>query len=115
MTIGFNLPSFGLIDKLSIEVEYYGSRNFADYGNAEQSGSWVPRIPSNPAVNTRRDNWKWSLYGSRVLMGHLKIAVQVADDHLVLPSPPAAQDPSWAEVFSTPKDWYWMCKLAYFF
>ncbi len=115
MMAGFNLPAFGFIDKFALEVEYYGSRNYADYGNAEASGSWVPRVPSNLGVNNARNDWKWSLYASRVFMGHLKMAAQVANDHLVLPSPPSNPDPSWAEVLTTPKDWYWMFKLAYFF
>ena len=136
--VGLNLPAFGLLTKFTFEIEYFGSRNYADYGNTETNGSWVPRrIPGSTVFETTqptsfngnsynkvstwrdadnvRNDWKWSLYASRVLMGHLKIAIQAASDHLVLPSPPAAQDPSWAEVLTTPKDWYWMCKLAYFF
>ena len=112
--VGFNLPAFGLVDRLALEVEYYGSKNYPDYGNAETNSSWVPRVPSNP-VNNARNDWKWSLYASRVLFGHMRIAAQVANDHLLLPAPPANQDPSWAEVLTTPKDWYWMLKLAYFF
>ena len=82
--------------------------------NSFNGNSYDKVATMRAAANTRND-WKWSLYASRVLMGHLKIAVQAASDHLVLPSPPASQDPSWAEVLTTPRDWYWMCKLAYFF
>jgi hypothetical protein len=112
--IGLNLPAFGLLDKFCLEVEYYGSKNFPDYAKAETNASWVPRSPGTNPDNSRND-WKWSLYGSRVLMGHLRIAGQVANDHLFVPSPPAASDPDWAEALTTPKDWYWMLKLAYFF
>jgi hypothetical protein len=112
--MGLNLPAFGLLDKFCLEVEYYGSKNFPDYAKAETNASWIPRVPGTNPDNSRND-WKWSLYGSRVLMGHLRIAGQVANDHLFVPSPPAASDPDWAEALTTPKDWYWMLKLAYFF
>ena len=141
--VGFNLPVFKFLDKLSLEVEYYGSRNYSDYGKAESFGSWVPRtVPATQAVrniapisfnpdgaNTytydklqvpsgldhSRDDWKWSLYASKVLMGHLRLASQVANDHYRNNGVGATSYPTWAEALTTPKDWYWMCKLAYFF
>jgi hypothetical protein len=140
--VGFNLPAFKLLDKLSLEVEYYGSLNYSDYGKAESYGSWVPRTVSHAAIESSapisyspdgantyvydkvqvmrnldnsRDNWKWSLYGSRVLMGHLRLAAQVADDHYRNGGVAATTYPTWAEALTTPADWYWMCKLAYFF
>ncbi len=137
VTLGFNLPAFGLLDRLALEVEYYGSRNFPDYEKAETSASWVPRQISGDGIDSSRtityngytynkvrtssildytrNDWKWSLYASRVLMGHLRIAGQVANDHLLIPGPPSAPDPDWEEALTTPKDWYWMLKLAYFF
>ena len=112
--LGVNLPAFGLLDKFSIEVEYYGSLNYPDYEKAETNASWIPRAPGTGLDNSRND-WKWSLYASRALLGHLRIAGQVANDHLVIPGPPAASDPDWSEALTTPRDWYWMLKLAYFF
>jgi len=136
--VGFNIPAFKFLDKLSLEVEYYGSNNYSDYGKAESFGSWVPRtVPGSPvfeasapitfngqtyskvqtirSLDYARDNWKWSLYGSRVLMGHLRLAAQVANDHYRNNGTGATSFPTWAEAMTTPKDWYWMCKLAYFF
>ncbi len=112
--VGLNLPAFGKLDKFCLEVEWYGSKNYPDYVKAETNASWVPRVPGTGVDNARND-WKWSLYASRVLMGHLRVAAQVANDHLVIPAPPAASDPDWAEALTTPRDWYWMLKLAYFF
>ncbi len=113
--MGVNLPAFGMVDRLALEVEYYGTANYPDYEKAETNGSWVPRVPNPVGVGGHRNDWKWSLYASRVLLGHLRIAGQVANDHLVLPSSSAASDPDFPEVLTTPKDWYWMLKLAYFF
>jgi len=111
--VGFNLPAFGYLDKFCAEIEYYGSKNFPDYVKTETNASWVPRVP--PGVHNGRNDWKWSLYASRVLMAHMRIAGQVANDHLVIPAPPSASDPDWSEALTTKSDWYWMLKLAYFF
>lgn len=136
--VGFNLPAFKFLDKLSIEVEYYPDKNYSDYGKAESYGSWVPRgLPNDVSyqahapmtfggstysnvqvatpVDFSTDDWKWSLYGTRTIMGHLRLAAQVANDHYRNNGVGAGSYPTWAEALTTPKDWYWMCKLAYFF
>jgi hypothetical protein len=136
--VGINLPAFRFLDKLSLEVEYYGTDNYSDYGKAESFASWVPRsvpgtaefktiaptafngqtytkIQSLKTLDNSRDNVKWSLYGSKVIMGHLRLAGQVANDHYRNYGTGATSYPTWAEALTTPKDWYWMCKLAYFF
>ncbi|HKP96206.1 MAG TPA: hypothetical protein VJ385_10650 [Fibrobacteria bacterium] len=136
--VGFNFPAFNYLDKLSLEVEYYGSMNYSDYGKAESFGSWVPRsVPgterfeaTSPVVyqgrtytkvqtahglDYARDNWKWSLYGTKVIMSHLRLAAQIANDHYRNNGTGSTSYPTWAEALTTPKDWYWMCKLAYFF
>jgi hypothetical protein len=136
--VGFNLPAFKFLDKLSLEVEYYGSDNYSDYGKAESFGSWVPRsVPGTSEfkatvpityqgqtytklqtfkyLDNSRDNWKWSLYGSKVILSHLRLAGQIANDHYRNNGTGATSYPTWAEALTTPKDWYWMCKLAYFF
>jgi hypothetical protein len=111
--VGLNLPAWGWLDKFCIEAEYYASKNFADYGKAEVDYSWVPRPV--PEANTARDDWKWALYFSKVVLGHLRLSGQVADDHLRMFGPPDIGFTSYAEALNTPKDWYWMFKTTYFF
>jgi hypothetical protein len=111
--MGLNLPAFGWLDKFALEVEYYASKNFADYGKAELDYSWVPRVVSEET--NARDDWKWSLYFSRVMLGHLRLSGQVANDHLRMFGPPDIGFMTFAETFATPKDWYWMFKTTYFF
>jgi hypothetical protein len=111
--LGFNLPAFGYLDKFGLEVEYYASKNFADYGKATTSYSWVPRVVTG--ANEARDDWKWSLYFSKVVLGHLRLSGQVANDHLRMFGPPDIGLVSYAEVLTTPKDWYWIVKSTYFF
>lgn len=111
--VGVNLPAFGYLDKLTFEIEYYASKNFADYGKAEASYSWVPRPV--PGVDNGKDDIKWSLYLSKVVMGHLRLSGQVANDHLRMFGPPDIGFTSYAETLTSSKDWYWMLKSTYFF
>jgi hypothetical protein len=111
--MGINIPAFGWLDKFAFEAEYYASKNMLDYGKAETSYSWVPRTA--PDVDNARDDWKWSLYFSKIVQGHLRISGQVANDHLRMFGPPDIGFISYAETLTTPKDWYWMLKTTYFF
>jgi hypothetical protein len=113
MMIGFNIPAMGFLDKFALEVEYYGSKNMLDYGKAETSYSWVPRTEAS--VDNARDDIKWSLYLSKVVIGHIRLSGQVANDHLRMFGPPDIGFTSYAETLTTPKDWYWMLKSTYFF
>jgi hypothetical protein len=120
MMIGFNLPAFKLLDRLGLEVEWYGAPFKDDLQNynhiAGKKESPYPFITGIP--NETRDNWKWSLYGSRVFESHIKLSVQVASDHFRpgLFNGYGDNAPAGSEVVLTgPKDWYWMTKLAYFF
>jgi hypothetical protein len=110
VVVGFNFPMHNLVDNLSLEVEYYASKNSSD-NIAAQNGSWIPAISTG--VNTKRDDWKWSLSTSKVFLGHMKLAAQVANDHLRIGG--SHNVATGVEVTSTPKDWYWTSTLAYFF
>ena len=123
MMIGFNIPAFKLLDRLAFETEWYGSPVKDDLaGFNHTAGNSQTPIPLRDAngnfVNNKRDNWKWSLYGSRVIQSHVKVSFQVANDHFRPGvytgdgdnAPPASQS-----LMTTPKDWYTMLKAAYFF
>jgi hypothetical protein len=112
--VGFNFPTLGYLDFLSVEVEYYASKNFSDVNYTGQSGSWIPRTDGPAmAADTKRDDWKWSVNTAKVVFGNLQVSGQVANDHLR----PGGMNhsPNGFEALSTPKDWYWTAKLAYFF
>lgn len=108
--IGFNFPMLGYLDYLSLEVEYYASKNSADNRPAS-FGSWLPS--TDLAYDTKRDDWKWSVNASKVVLGNLQVSIQVANDHL---RPGGTHDaPAGDEASTTPKDWYWTVKTAFFF
>ncbi|HEX2612454.1 MAG TPA: hypothetical protein VHO02_02525 [Fibrobacteria bacterium] len=113
--MGFNFPAFGLLDYLSVETEYYASRNSSDTRGAAFGGGWVPwQSDTDLEDYNDRDNWKWSVNAARTLFGSMQLSGQVANDHLRLGG---THDIPWIgrEALRTPKDWYWTCKLAYFF
>ena len=108
--VGFNFPTFRILDNLSLEAEYYASKNSSD-NIAAQYGSWVPSVHED--VNNKRDDWKWSLNIDKVLLGHIKISGQLANDHLRLGG--FHNLATGVETTTTPKDYYWTTKVVYFF
>ncbi len=122
--VGFNIPAFTLLDNLSLEVEWYGAKFRDDLWRYQTGRDYYPSpLPVseseaspggfNVEQNLKRDNWKWSLYGSRTIEKHFKVSFQLANDHFRPGG--VVGGPSQEAIFSTPKDWYWMTKIAYFF
>jgi hypothetical protein len=107
--VGFNLPGFNFLN-WSVEGEYY-AYNLSGDNLGAQNGSWVSA--EDPAVNTKRDNWKWSFNASKVLLGSMALSVQVANDHLRIGG--NHDTAVGKEAMRTLEDWYWTSKLAYFF
>ncbi len=126
--VGFNLPAFRFLDHLSLEVEWYGSKVQDNLNNFNQGYSDISPYPTNwrPDANGNfyskfssvRDNWKWSLHGSRTLQQHILLSFQVANDHYrpgIYQGYDDVHPPSREAILITPSDWYLSTKLAYFF
>lgn len=119
--VGFNLPTFRFLDRLNVEVEYYGAPWVDDptiYNHT--SGNTVTPIPKLSALDTNdtKDNIKWSIYASKVIAGHVKLSAQAASDHYrpgIFQGYGDNYPPSNEVPFFSPKEWYWMTKIAYFF
>jgi len=153
--VGFNLPTWGFLNHLSLEVEYYGAKyrnDLALVGNNNVVADWTiqahsipsPKPPSNANYgidstgyyrnsqgdsvyvrgtaldkeNLTKDDLKWSLFIDKVVANHIQFIAQVANDHY-RPRPVASGlIKSWggtAEAFASPKDWYYMFRVGYFF
>lgn len=121
MMIGFNLPAFGYLDRLNVEAEYYGAPWVDDPTIFEHTrGSRLTPIPKRSALdtNTTQDNFKWSIYASKTVAGHVKISAQAASDHFrpgIFAGYGADAPPKNEVPFFSPREWYWMTKIAYFF
>jgi hypothetical protein len=122
--MGFNLPAFHYLDHLAIEVEWYGAPYQDDLERYKNTHEPVSPMPVRPfpldyaQENFKRDNWKWSLHGAKMIQSHVKISFQVANDHYRPgvyvgfgdSSPPLRQ-----ALLITPKDWHASSKIAFFF
>ncbi|MEO7427683.1 MAG: hypothetical protein ABI036_21040 [Fibrobacteria bacterium] len=119
MMAGFNLPAFKFLDRLALEVEYYGAPFRDDLSLFNHTaGNTVSTIPRDPDSSVTKDNIKWSLYGAKVLHEHIKLSLQVASDHYrpgIFTGYGDNNPPVSDAVLTRPQDWYWMGKIAYFF
>jgi hypothetical protein len=119
--IGFQFPTFRLIDVLSVEVEWFGSRYPNNYHNYELNGLPIPdAVRMRNGVNTIDSTllvngpWRWCVYVKKSFGRHFSIVGQCARDHMVLSTiPPENQD--FEETLRRPGDWAYMvkCKLEF--
>ncbi|GEM_PF-5626049 len=110
MLFGFNVPTYGLLDLLSLEAEYYNAPyqndpyklvgaydvfQFSDGNSINYAFSPIP--PSNKAgqghlskaqvdFDPKKDNWKWSLFASKRIQDRITFKIQVASDHWRVPN-----------------------------
>lgn len=115
--VGFNFPVFNLLDHLSLEVEWYGSKVKDDLGRLQSTtGNFQSPLPvvNVAGLNLSRDDWKWCLHAAKTF-GHVQIALQAANDHSRPGGTLTSPGSEWETYFVTPKDWYWLAKLGFFF
>jgi len=117
MMVGFNFPAFGYLDHLSLEVEWYGSKVKDDLGRLQATtGNFQSPLPAvnSAGLNLRRDDWKWCLHAAKTF-GQLQATLQIADDHSRPGGTLTSPGSEWETYFVTPKDWYWLARLGFFF
>jgi hypothetical protein len=118
--VGFNVPTFKILDYLSVEVEYFGWPYSPSLYNYESLLYTFPQpiipnektSPQTSVLYTNQDNWKWSINVRKTILGNLSIIGQIARDHTrhdVFYSTFA--DPE--EVFIQPNGWGWWLKFQY--
>jgi hypothetical protein len=123
--VGFNFPTFKILDVLSLEFEYFKNRYYNSYFY-ETYGTQTGRLPLPylQAVGDRTGtdslsyahNVKWSVYAKKSLGRNVAIVAQVAKDHrhaFINLSDPRYGD--YGDNLTTAKDWYYMVKVAYGF
>ncbi|MDQ3001342.1 MAG: hypothetical protein M3Y08_08785 [Fibrobacterota bacterium] len=101
--------------------------SYEDYGIDPVTGNWVNNNTGDTVAvkgtaldkaNQTKDNIKWSLFAEKVISNHLSIMAQVANDHY-RPKPVATglikSEGGTQEAFASPKDWYFMIRMGYFF
>jgi hypothetical protein len=118
VVVGFNFPAFKLLDVLSVEVEYYGSKIPNSYQEVYYKKSQpIPDIArmGDPDWDQNRDNHlKWSVYANRRLANFFTISGEVAFDHTRL----LRHDQKNADLCETLRhkgDWVWYLKTSFDF
>lgn len=85
--VGFNFPTFKLLDVLSAEVEWFNnpypnSTNSIRFDNEPVPLSSSARQKTLANTNVHDDDWKWSVYMKKTVFNNLSIMCQVARDHI---------------------------------
>ena len=87
--VGFNFPTFKLLDVLSVEGEWFGS----DHPNSTDAYSSLGTPDGSvfvgnaggtsnyPYADSAKDHWKWSVYARKTIKGHFSVTGQIASDH----------------------------------
>jgi hypothetical protein len=123
--VGFNLPTFKLLDVLSFELEYYNSdlpnsmyrpiNSSLPIGDILGGGGGVTPVDIaryNRDVNG--DNWKWSVYTTRSVTKGVQIYGQVASDHIRTINYNRGAAPTYAPVTNrNGKDWYYLVRFEF--
>ena len=125
---GIDIPTFGFLDQLAFEVEYYKSRFPNTNGSLLESQLPIPvnygenpgkyDLNSYPAAQRdsiqslwEKDDVKWTLYARRKITHAVSIYAQAANDHLRNFNFSAA--PSAIPATSRPSDWYYVIRLEF--
>ena len=113
ITFGFNLPTFALLDVLSLEFEYWGSKYYNDY-RAIYVNAGYP-VAQAPLAGVDESKWKWSLYFKKSFLNdHCALTTQFARDHMRLFST-IYDEANHREMLVESGNWWWVTKLSYSF
>jgi len=131
--VGLDLPTYGFLDLLSLEVEYYDAPfqndpyklvgaydvfQFSDGNSINYAFSPIP--PSNQAgtghlskaqsnYDASADNWKWSLFLQKRIQQKISVKAQIASDHWRVPNNNFVQ----YEAMANPKQFYGSLRVEY--
>jgi hypothetical protein len=107
---GINIPTFGLLDLLTVQGEYYNS----PYRNSlEQVYGFmaVPTITDYDHEIVDDDNFHWSIYTKKTIVPGMQLYVQAASDHLRLNK--AGYTFTNEPLTSKATQWYYIAKLEF--
>lgn len=115
---GLNIPTFGLLDRLSTEVEYRKTRFPNTLFGVNSLGNPQPIASTDGSRSGYQylgaddiDPWKWSIYARKSILTGMNLHAQVASDHMRHPD-------FWGVMSSEPittkkKDWYYVLRVDF--
>jgi hypothetical protein len=115
--LGFNFPTFKLLDVLSLEGEWWGNRYPNSMQGIVQDGVPLPFVEGTTDIDStkyKNDNLKWSIYGAKTFAGRYRISFQAASDHMrTFAWDWNRQD--WEESLRGPDKWYFIVRFGILF
>jgi hypothetical protein len=116
--IGFNVPTFKVLDLLSIQAEWFDWPFIDAYNYFTQSGlNATPLINYStdyPLSAYKADSWKWSIYAKKNVNDNFAIIGQASRDHTHHDGYyEIIKDDN--EVFTKNNEWGWWLKLEFKF
>ena len=113
VTFGINIPTFGLLDVMNLEFEYFGSKYYNDFRQIYEDGR--PLAPPYIEGLLNESKWKWSLYLKKSFFkGHCAITTQFARDHMRMFSV-SREYANNREMLIENGNWWWISKLSFSF
>ena len=122
LMLGMDLPTGGVFDLLSLEVEYFKNPYYdKKYSLTDQGGNKFSPLPSLNSEDEyfgnlpayHRDDWKWSLYFIKSLNRWVDLKVRAANDHLRLLEWNKSIANGGRPVTIKPKDWYFLIRIEW--
>jgi hypothetical protein len=108
--LGVNIPTFGLLEHLSVEVEYLKNPVMMSIASTYDKLD-LPPDPEFRYTAYDRDDYKWSVHATRNLNRFLSLHLQVANDHMRLKDGFAR--PEYIPVTNEPQHWYWLTRIQW--
>jgi hypothetical protein len=108
---GISLPTFKILDVLSVEFEWYGSRfqnNYLNYITANRP------LPYDDILSGKSTPWKWSVYAKKTLAPGFAITAQAANDHMRVQSADASAQNK-GEALRKKGNWWYVLKFMFGF
>lgn len=117
---GFNLPTFRILDLLSVQAEFYDKKwkNNIEAVYEYQWPIWYVKDydPANfddstTLAEVKEDRWNWSVLARKDVTKGVKLWLQVANDHLRTFD--YNTKPVKVPITVRPKDWYYLFRLEF--
>jgi hypothetical protein len=112
--IGFNVPTFKLLDVFSVELEWFNSPYANNwYGRFDNQSSDAERPSTVEEWNTyiNDDNFKWSLHLDKSI-GKFEVRAIIGSDHTVYRLSNQTSG-NFSQTMKQKGDWQWLVELRY--
>lgn len=115
LLLGINVPTFKILDVLSVELEWFKSPYPNDWLGRVSESKMIPQENGDStAVDNyvNKDNFKWSIYLKKKISSNFEVRAFAASDHCwYKPFDLAVQ--SSEQTLRRKGDWHWYCELRF--